>query len=86
MICKDNQPVVTVEREGFQELIKHVAPHYNLPCRKTLKRRLDKKYEKISNSYNEILKTVNDITLTTDLWTGRLNARSFFKGLRHTKE
>ena len=30
MICKDSQPVATVEREGFKELMKHVAPSYQI--------------------------------------------------------
>ena len=76
-ICKDSQPVATVEREGFQELIKYLAPNYKLPYRKTFSRRLDEKYGKISNDYKETLKSVKDITLTTDLWSDTLNTRSF---------
>ena len=77
MICKDSQPVATVEREGFKELMKHVAPSYKIPCRKTFGSRLDKKYEELSKDYKRFLKTVKDITLTTDLWSDTLNTRSF---------
>ena len=76
-ICKDSQPVATVERGGFQELIKYLAPRYKLLCRKTFSRRLDEKYGKISNDYKETLKSVKDITLTTNLWSNTLNTRSF---------
>ena len=54
MICKDSQPVATVEREGFKELMKHIAPTYKMPCRKTFARRLDEKYEKLSKDYKKI--------------------------------
>ena len=77
MICKDSQPVATVEREGFKELMKHVAPSYKIPCRKTFGSRLDNKYEELSKDYKRFLKTVKDITLTTDLWSDTLNTRSF---------
>ena len=77
MICKDSQLVATVEREGFQELIKYVAPNYKLPGRKTFSRRLNEKYSNISNDYKETLKSIKDITLTTDLWSDTLNTRSF---------
>ena len=76
MICKDSQPVATVEREGFQELIKYAAPNYKLLCRKTFSSGLDEKYEKISNDYKKTLKSIKDITLTTDLWSDTLNTRS----------
>ena len=86
MICKDSQPVATVEREGFQELIKYVAPNYKLPCRKTFSRRLDEKYEKMSNDYKKTLKSIKDITLTTDLWSDTLNTRSFLGITAHYLE
>ena len=77
MVCKDLQPLATVEREGFINLIKYLAPHYTVPSRKTLGNRLDEKYEKLSTNYKNILKTVKEITLTTDLWTETLNTKSF---------
>ncbi|XP_046748856.1 zinc finger BED domain-containing protein 4-like [Diprion similis] len=83
VICKDSQPLTTVEREGFRELIAYVAPNYKLPCRKIFARHLDQKYEKLSGDYEDIFKTVKNITLTTDLWTDTLNTRSFLRVTAH---
>ena len=77
MICKDSQAIVAVEREGFKDLIKYVAPNYKMPSKKTLASYLDNKYNEISEIYKEKLKGVTDKTLTTDLWTDILNTRSF---------
>ena len=77
MICKDCQAIATVEREGFKDLIKYVAPNYKMPSKKTFASYLDNKYNEISEIYKEKLKGVTDITLTTDLWTDTLNTRSF---------
>ena len=48
-----------------------------MPSRKTFGKRIDEKYEKISAECKKMLKTVKDITLTSDLWTDTLNTRSF---------
>lgn len=77
MVCKDSQALNIVEREGFTELIKHLAPHYSIPCRKTFGKYLDEKYDEISVKYKELIRTIINITLTTDLWTDSLNNRSF---------
>lgn len=77
MICKDHQPFSIVENEGFRTLMKTVAPQYKLPSRTTLRRWLDDKYEVISETIKKMLSSIEDITLTTDIWSDTLNMKSF---------
>ncbi|CAD0205153.1 unnamed protein product [Chrysodeixis includens] len=77
MICKDHQPFSIVENEGFRTLMKTVAPQYKLPSRTTLRRWLDDKYEVISETIKTMLSSIEDITLTTDIWSDTLNMKSF---------
>nr|XP_037877017.1 E3 SUMO-protein ligase ZBED1-like [Bombyx mori] len=77
MICKDHQSFSIVENEGFKTLMKTVAPQYKLPSRTTLRRWLDDKYEVISETIKKMLSSIEDITLTTDIWSDTLNMKSF---------
>ncbi|XP_018315696.1 uncharacterized protein, partial [Mycetomoellerius zeteki] len=61
MLAKDNTAFSTVEKEGFCTLMKTLAPLYKIPCRKTITRCLEEKYE----------------TLTIDTWTEPLNRISY---------
>ena len=45
MIVSDYLPLSIVEGEGFQNLMKVVAPDYDIPCRKTIRARITKCYE-----------------------------------------
>lgn len=77
MICKDNQPFTIVENEGFCNLIKVLVPHYKLPNKTTLTRWVDDKYEALSLVLKEKLSNIENITLTTDMWTETMTMRSF---------
>lgn len=77
MICKDNQPFTIVENDGFCNLIKVIAPHYKLPSKTTLTRWIDDKYDVLSDVFKNKLKSVENLTLTTDLWTETMSMRSF---------
>ncbi|XP_072939812.1 E3 SUMO-protein ligase ZBED1-like [Epargyreus clarus] len=77
MICKDNQPFTIVENDGFRNLMKVTAPHYKLPSKTTLTRWVDDKYEALSAMFKNKLKSVENITLTTDMWTETMSMRSF---------
>lgn len=68
-LCKDNMPFSTVEGEGFLTLLKQVCPMYKVPTRNTFKNFIDNKYEIISNIFKEQLRSINYVTLTTDIWT-----------------
>ncbi|XP_075213813.1 E3 SUMO-protein ligase ZBED1-like [Lycorma delicatula] len=77
MICKDHQPFSIVENEGFKNLMKSVAPQDKIPSRTSLRRWLDNKYEVVSETFKKKLSSIEDLTLTTDIWSDTLNMKSF---------
>lgn len=66
MICKDNQPFTIVENDSFRNLMKVTASHYKLPSKTTL-----------SAVFRNELESVENITLTTDIWTETMSIRNF---------
>jgi hypothetical protein len=45
LIVKDMQPFSIVEDQGFRELMSFAFPNYIIPCRETLTKRVEEKYE-----------------------------------------
>lgn len=54
-----------------------------MPSRTTLRRWLDEKYEAISETFKTRLSTIEDITLTMDIWSDTLNMKSFLGVAAH---
>ena len=77
MICKDTLPLNTVEKEGFQYLMKTAVPLYKLPSRQTITQMIDDKYDVLSLQFREKLLEVESICLTTDIWTDTHSTRSY---------
>lgn len=77
MIAKDNLPLRTVEKEGFQTFVKTIIPLYTIPSRKTVTHLLIEKYKYLSSIVKEEMHLAKNICLTTDVWTDSLNAKSF---------
>lgn len=77
MIAKDNLPYQVVEKEGFQTFMKAVAPLYKIPSRSTVTTLMTAKYEFLSNMIKKQLSTVQHLSLTADIWTDPLNAKSY---------
>lgn len=74
MLIKDYQPFSIVEDEGFRNLIKILAPGYQIPSRKYLsKSLLDKMYDDCYKKVTNNLKEVKGICITTDHWTSAAN-------------
>lgn len=69
-------PFSTVEGEGFLTFMKEVAPLYRVPTRNTFKNLIDKKFEITSKLFKEKLNLINNITLTSDIWTD-IQTKSF---------
>ncbi|XP_063799800.1 zinc finger BED domain-containing protein 4-like isoform X2 [Pseudophryne corroboree] len=68
MVCKDSQPTYIVENAGFNNLLKTLAPHYDVPTRKSINQHVMEKYNTLSGIMRK--KLVNKkCTLTTDVWT-----------------
>lgn len=78
MIVKDNMPFSTVNKEGFNRLMKVLAPNYKVPSNDTITSAIDKKYEVLKPIKKEKLKHIPYMSLTCDLWTEEHNKTSIF--------
>lgn len=83
MIAKDNLPLATVEKEGFRTFVKTIAPLYKIPSRKTITSLIEEKYEFLSGLIKTQLSSVNNLCLTTDIWTDIINTKSFIGVTAH---
>lgn len=70
MIVADYQPLSLVENVGFIEYSKKLQPLYSIPSRKVLTSQLlPQEYNVILLKIKSILQNVNDLSITTDMWT-----------------
>ncbi|CAH1725642.1 unnamed protein product [Aphis gossypii] len=70
MIVADYQPLSLVENVGFIEYTKILQPLYSIPSRKVLTSKLlPQEYNVIILKIKSILLNVNDLSITTDMWT-----------------
>ncbi|XP_077272750.1 E3 SUMO-protein ligase ZBED1-like isoform X2 [Temnothorax americanus] len=83
MIAKDNLPLSTVEKEGFQKFMQTVSRLYKIPCRTTITTLMEGKYEFLSDMIKTRLSEVRNLSLTTDIWTDTLNTKSFLGVTAH---
>ena len=54
---------------GCRNLLKTIAPLYEIQGRKKMTQILDEKYDVLSSVLKDKIKNVSNITLTTDIWT-----------------
>ncbi|KAL4141795.1 hypothetical protein QTP88_004363 [Uroleucon formosanum] len=74
MIVADYQPLSLVENVGFIEYTKKLQPLYSIPSRKVLTSKLlPQEYNAILLKIKSILLNVNDLSITTDMWTSDSN-------------
>ncbi|XP_018578649.1 zinc finger BED domain-containing protein 1-like, partial [Anoplophora glabripennis] len=83
MIVKDNMPLNSTDKEGFKHLMKTIAPLYKIPGRNSITKLIDTKYEVLSLLIKNKLSEVENITLTTDVWTEILNTVGFLGVTAH---
>ncbi|XP_030750852.1 zinc finger BED domain-containing protein 4-like [Sitophilus oryzae] len=76
-VINDNMPFNVVEGKGFVNLMKELAPMYRVPTRNTIKDRVDKQFEVMSGAFKTMIKNINHFTVTTDIWTADMQAKSF---------
>lgn len=57
--------------------MKEVAPLFNVPTRNTIKARIQQRYDVVSLSFKNVLKEVDDITITMDIWSEMMTTKSF---------
>ncbi|CAH2104773.1 unnamed protein product [Euphydryas editha] len=74
MICTDLQPLQIVENKGFINFVETLNSDYVLPNRKTLSEKyLPELYQAHCSSLCNMLDTVKDIAITTDMWISDSN-------------
>ncbi len=70
MMALDNQPFVMVEDLGFQRLMKHVAPSYQIPSRFPFSDKvIPNLFERAKKATFEKLSESQSISFTSDIWT-----------------
>ena len=80
-VSLDLRPLSMVNGRGFRYFCFLLNPVYKVPCAKTVKKNLHFLYEEAKE---DIIKLIahQDVSLTTDLWTG-VGARSYFTLTAH---
>jgi hypothetical protein len=77
MIIRDLQPISIVEDDGFCKLLHFFQPDYQVPCRDTITKRIEKIF------FDEELHLINNlekalhIAATTDGWTSQQTQKLF---------
>lgn len=76
-IIMDHKPFSVVEGKGFVKLLKDVVPLYKIPSRETIKKRIDEKYEAMSEAFKHYITGAENYCLTYDIWTETMQNKSF---------
>ncbi|XP_026465961.1 zinc finger BED domain-containing protein 1-like [Ctenocephalides felis] len=82
MIILDMQPIQIVENDGFKKYSRILNSDYVLPSRKVLTRMLEEKYEMHSAEAKAKLTFVENIAITTDIWSSD-SQKSFLSATAH---
>ena len=70
MIVKDLQPFSIVENAGFQGLMKHIVPQYNIPSRRYfVDNVIGELYHDTRAKLVSSINSVKQLALTTDIWS-----------------
>ncbi|KAK0152105.1 Zinc finger BED domain-containing protein 1 [Merluccius polli] len=71
-LAKDTLPLLTVQKEGFRQMIHKMDAKYNMPSRKYFsKTALPKMYDECRDGLETTLSTVEFFASTTDMWSSR---------------
>lgn len=84
MIAADEQPLSMVEDVGFTRLMAKLKPHYSLPSRKYFSDTiLPDIFERCKLAIGSSLKTMTNVSFTTDIWTNSYTNKSFLSLTAH---
>ena len=73
-IAKDMQPVSVVQGVGFQHMMNHLEPRFQIPHRKTfMDRVLPSLYLKVKETVLPCIAAADCFAITADCWTSRAN-------------
>ena len=69
-LAKDMMPIYTVEKSGFQQLLKDFDPRYQLPSRKYFSQQaIPKLYNETKESILQQLRSAEFFSATSDMWS-----------------
>lgn len=72
MVVKNQHPLSMTDDKEFRDFVRGLNPRYELPSRRVLTRtHLPETYEQEVVKISKELESVDDIALTTDIWTSR---------------
>ena len=73
-ICKDMQPLSTIDDVGFRHMAKAFEPRYTPSSRKTISaKHLPLLYESVKAKILALAHEAQSFAVTTDIWTSRAN-------------
>ncbi|KMQ93224.1 zinc finger bed domain-containing protein 1-like protein [Lasius niger] len=82
-MCIDDKPFNTIHCKGFKYLMKELAPNCKIPSEKTIKRRLDEKYDVIVKIFKQQLNETLHVTISIDTWSEAVSCKSFLRVTVH---
>ncbi|XP_063931157.1 zinc finger BED domain-containing protein 4-like [Zophobas morio] len=68
MIVKDNYPLMTTEKAGFQYLMNITVPFYKVPGRRAITTLINEKYDVLSDVWTEMLTTTSFLGVTVHFY------------------
>ncbi|XP_052124352.1 uncharacterized protein LOC127749600 [Frankliniella occidentalis] len=85
MIAKDNMPLSTTQREGFQTFCHTLQPNFKLPCSSMVTKEVEMSYERLREKFAAKLSVMESLTMTADIWTSQA-MKSFLGVTAHFPE
>ncbi|XP_052132627.1 E3 SUMO-protein ligase ZBED1-like, partial [Frankliniella occidentalis] len=77
MICRDNMPLQTSDKEGFRNFCKVAVPLWKPPSRGTVTTLLEEKYLKCSAFVRDTIAELDAYCMTADIWTEKHTVKSY---------
>lgn len=77
MIVLDLRPISICEDPGFNYLIMNAFPHFNMPSRATLTRRIEALYKSKKLAFMEDLADAKYVAITSDGYTQKYTQKGF---------
>ena len=77
MICTDFQPFSIVDSPGFFQLVAHLEPRFQMPCRSTIQRKIDPIFQKIRQKVQEQVDGAKFVATTSGIWTDSTSNYTF---------
>ncbi|XP_053594570.1 E3 SUMO-protein ligase ZBED1 isoform X2 [Microplitis demolitor] len=69
MITVDYMPLCSVEKPGLRQFVKTARPRYTMPCRKTITKLMNDKYDVLKLKVMSNIDKCPFYSLTSDIWT-----------------